>query len=79
MTYAHVLVLFVLPIVAALVIALYVYDRWKRESLTRQLGELPVIGRVMVTASPGRRLIKKRRYAGGARSDQGNVRPSLAP
>ncbi len=56
---------FVHPLVALLalvalggVVALWAFDRWRREQLTRRLGELPVLGRVMATASPGRRLAK---------------------
>ncbi|MBA3391624.1 MAG: VWA domain-containing protein [Deltaproteobacteria bacterium] len=41
-----------------LVIALHLYDRARRRHLTRQLGELPVIGKVIASASPGRRLLK---------------------
>ena len=41
-----------------LVIALHVYDHKRRAQLTRRLGELPVIGRVIASASPGRRLTK---------------------
>jgi Ca-activated chloride channel family protein len=43
------------PVVVGL---LHYYDRVRREQLTRRLGELPVIGKVMATASPRRRLIK---------------------
>ena len=58
MTFAYPVVLVLVPVLAALVVALYAYDRYRRESLTRRLGELPVIGRVLATASPGRRLAK---------------------
>lgn len=52
-------VLFVLACVApAYVIGLHVYDRVRRAALTRRLGDLPVLGRVIGTASPGRRLFK---------------------
>lgn len=40
------------------VFLLYAYDSARRVSLTRRLGELPVIGRVLASASPGRRLTK---------------------
>jgi Ca-activated chloride channel family protein len=40
------------------VLALHFYDRARRGQLTRRLGELPVIGKVMATASPRRRAIK---------------------
>ncbi|HET7500225.1 MAG TPA: VWA domain-containing protein [Kofleriaceae bacterium] len=38
--------------------ALHVYDRARRRGLTGRLGELPVIGKVIASASPGRRVIK---------------------
>jgi Ca-activated chloride channel family protein len=41
-----------------LVLALHFYDRSRRRKLTRRLGELPVIGRVIASASPARRLWK---------------------
>ena len=51
--------LFYLAIAAPLlVMALHFYDRKRRRQLTNRLGELPVIGRVIATASPGRRLTK---------------------
>lgn len=40
------------------VLLLHWYDRAVRRALTRRLGELPVIGRVMATSSPGRRFVK---------------------
>lgn len=40
------------------VAALHLYDRHRRRELTRRLGELPVIGRVIASSSPGRRLVK---------------------
>jgi len=40
------------------VLALFLYDRRVRRLLTTQLGELPVISKVMASASPRRRLIK---------------------
>ncbi len=50
---------FVLAMIAPVVIgALYFYDRVRRAQLTRRIGELPVLGRVMASASPGRRLVK---------------------
>ncbi|MEO6774701.1 MAG: hypothetical protein ABI467_17130 [Kofleriaceae bacterium] len=44
-----------LPIV---VLGLYIYDRARRRQLTNRLGELPVVQKVIATASPGRRLAK---------------------
>ncbi|MBV8759795.1 MAG: VWA domain-containing protein [Deltaproteobacteria bacterium] len=46
------------PAAGVLVVALYFYDRARRRQLTRRLGELPVIGKVMATASPRRRAVK---------------------
>ena len=40
------------------VLALQLYDRVRRRQLTRRLGELPVVGRVLASASPGRRIFK---------------------
>ncbi len=37
---------------------LHVYDRYRRQQLTRRLGELPVIAKVIASTSPGRRLVK---------------------
>lgn len=42
----------------AFVFGLYIYDRQRRAALTRQLGELPVLSRVIASSSPRRRLIK---------------------
>lgn len=43
------------PVVIAL---LHIYDRHRRSQLAIRLGELPVLGRVMATMSPGRRILK---------------------
>ncbi len=40
------------------VIALHLYDRARRQQLTRRLGELPIVSRVMASMSPGRRAVK---------------------
>jgi hypothetical protein len=40
------------------VAALHVHDRARRRVLIRRLGELPVIGKVIASASPGRRIAK---------------------
>ncbi|MCX5742273.1 MAG: hypothetical protein NT062_07235 [Proteobacteria bacterium] len=42
----------------AVVVALHLYDRMRRRQLTARLGELPVISRVMSSASPRRRVVK---------------------
>jgi len=46
------------PAAGVFVVALYFFDRMRRQQLTRRLGELPVIGKVMASASPRRRAIK---------------------
>lgn len=40
------------------VLVLYAYDRERRRELTSRLGELPVVGKVIASASPGRRTAK---------------------
>ena len=40
------------------VLALQLYDRARRRQLTSRLGELAVVGRVLASASPGRRVVK---------------------
>jgi Ca-activated chloride channel family protein len=51
--------LVILALVAPVfVFALHVYDHARRQTLTRRLGDLPVIGRVIASASPGRRIVK---------------------
>lgn len=40
------------------VMVLWLYDRARRKQLATRLGELPVIAKVIATASPGRRLAK---------------------
>jgi Ca-activated chloride channel family protein len=40
------------------VLALHLYDRARRRQLTGRLGELPVVGKVIASASPGRRIAK---------------------
>lgn len=40
------------------VAALHLHDRARRRALVRRLGELPVIGKVIASASPGRRIAK---------------------
>jgi len=40
------------------VLALHLHDRARRRALTGRLGELPVIGKVIASASPGRRVAK---------------------
>jgi Ca-activated chloride channel family protein len=41
-----------------IVLALHLHDRARRRELTRRLGDLPVVGRVIASASPGRRAVK---------------------
>jgi len=40
------------------VVALQCYDRARRRQLTSRLGDLPVLGKVIASASPGRRIAK---------------------
>jgi Ca-activated chloride channel family protein len=40
------------------VLGLYLYDRARRQQLTSRLGELPVISKVIASASPQRRFVK---------------------
>jgi Ca-activated chloride channel family protein len=40
------------------VMALWAYDRMRRRQLASRLGELPVVRKVIASASPGRRLVK---------------------
>lgn len=40
------------------ILLLYLYDRAQRRRLAHRLGELPVIGKVMASASPRRRVVK---------------------
>jgi Ca-activated chloride channel family protein len=40
------------------VVAMHFFDRMRRAQLKRRLGDLPVLGRVVASASPGRRLAK---------------------
>ncbi|HEY5937800.1 MAG TPA: VWA domain-containing protein, partial [Kofleriaceae bacterium] len=57
-TFAHPTVLWLVLLAPLFVLAFYLFDRARRGQLTRRLGELPVIGRVIASASPGRRLLK---------------------
>ena len=48
-----------LAVVAPLgVLALHLFDRARRRQLTARLGELPVVSKVIASASPGRRAVK---------------------
>ena len=58
MSFAHPLILVLAALAPVGVLLLYLYDRGMRQRLTVQLGELPVIGRVIASASPGRRVVK---------------------
>ena len=57
-TFAHPRLLWLVLVAPAFVMGMYFFDRARRAQLTRRLGELPVIGRVIASASPGRRLLK---------------------
>lgn len=58
MTFANPALLWFAGAVPLAILMLFFYDRAVRRRLTRRLGELPVIGKVMVSASPRRRAIK---------------------
>lgn len=56
---AHATLFWLAVVVAPLyVFLLHVYDHARRAALTRRLGELPVLGRVIGSASHGRRIVK---------------------
>jgi Ca-activated chloride channel family protein len=57
-TFATPWLLWVALAVPLCVVALHVHDRRVRRRLTGRLGELPVLGRVIASASPGRRVLK---------------------
>jgi Ca-activated chloride channel family protein len=56
--FAHPLVFWLAWLAPLAVAGLHLYDAARRRQLTRRLGELPVITRVMASTSPGRRLLK---------------------
>lgn len=58
MTFAHDTIFAGCWLPAVVVTVAYLYDRARRRTLTRQLGELPVLGKVIASASPQRRAIK---------------------
>jgi Ca-activated chloride channel homolog len=57
-TFGNHVMLAVACAVPVAIAALYLYDRNRRAQLTRRIGELPVLGKVMASASPRRRQIK---------------------
>ena len=58
MTFESPRVLWFAALGALAVIALWAYDRMRRRQLTLRIGELPVVRKVIASASPGRRLAK---------------------
>jgi Ca-activated chloride channel family protein len=56
--FVHVWVAWLALAAPVVVGALHVYDRLQRRRMTTRLGELPVLGRVIATASPARRVLK---------------------
>jgi Ca-activated chloride channel family protein len=58
MSFAHPTGLVLACCIPLAVMALWFYDRARRTQLANRLGELPVIKKVIATASPGRRLAK---------------------
>lgn len=58
MTFAHDTLFAACWVPAVLVAVAFLYDRARRATLTRQLGELPVLGKVIASASPTKRAVK---------------------
>jgi hypothetical protein len=58
MSFANPDVLWLAAVTPLALLLLYLYDRSQRAKLATRIGELPVLSKVMVTASPRRRLIK---------------------
>ena len=58
MTFATPHLLWVAIAAPVVVLALQLHDRAQRRRLTGRLGELPVLGKVIASASPGRRIVK---------------------
>ena len=58
MSFVHPTGLFLACCIPVVVMALYFYDRARRHQLTNRIGELPVVKKVIASASPGRRLAK---------------------
>jgi Ca-activated chloride channel family protein len=58
MTFAYEELLWVAGLAPVGLLLLFLYDRVQRRRLATRLGELPVIGKVMVSASPRRRIAK---------------------
>jgi Ca-activated chloride channel homolog len=58
MSFANPDVLWLAAVTPLVLLLLYLYDRSQRRKLATRIGELPVLSKVMVTASPRRRLIK---------------------
>jgi hypothetical protein len=58
MTFANADLLWLAAATPLVLVLLFLYDRAQRKRLTTRIGELPVLQKVMVTASPRRRVIK---------------------
>ncbi|HEY5923160.1 MAG TPA: VWA domain-containing protein [Kofleriaceae bacterium] len=58
MSFAHPDVLWLAAATPLILLLLYLFDRVQRRKLASRIGELPVLQKVMVTASPRRRLLK---------------------
>lgn len=58
MSFVHTNVLVLAIATPFVVLALYFYDRARRNALASRIGELPVVKKVIASASPGRRLAK---------------------
>ncbi|MGE0871836.1 MAG: VWA domain-containing protein [Kofleriaceae bacterium] len=58
LTFANAAALWGAAAIPLAIAALHIYDHRVRRTLTNRLGELPVLGKVIATASPRRRVIK---------------------
>lgn len=58
MSFANGDLLWLVAATPLVLVLLFLYDRAQRKRLTSRIGELPVLSKVMVTASPRRRVIK---------------------
>ena len=58
MTFATPWLVWLAAVVPVAVAALQMHDRARRRQLTSRLGELAVVGKLLATASPGRRILK---------------------
>jgi Ca-activated chloride channel family protein len=57
-SFANTWVLWLVGLAPLTLVALFLYDRSRRRQLASRLGELPMIGKITASASPGRRVVK---------------------